>query len=99
LKEEVLSMDDLWDEISDEGFQAVSGKRWLYALDALHDKILDSIWYSWIADPYFMTGATEGRTKGSRIESKASSPTAWPFKVSASVGPRVIPLTGILTLQ
>ena len=35
----------------------------------------------------------------SRIEPKASSPTAWPFKVSASVGPRVIPLKGILTLQ
>jgi hypothetical protein len=53
LKDEVLSMEDLWDEISDEGFQAVSGKRWLDALDALRDKILDSIRYSWLTDPYW----------------------------------------------
>jgi hypothetical protein len=53
LKDEVLSMEDLWDEISDEGFQAVSGKRWLDALDGLRDKVLDSIRYSWLTDPYW----------------------------------------------
>jgi hypothetical protein len=53
LKDEVLSMEDLWDEISDEGFQAVSSKRWLDSLDALRDKILDSIRYSWLTDPYW----------------------------------------------
>jgi hypothetical protein len=53
LREEVLSIEDLWDEINEGGFAAVPGKVWFDALDGLRYKILDSIRYNRLTDPYW----------------------------------------------
>jgi hypothetical protein len=56
LREEVLKVEDVWDKIGDEGFSAVSGKQWFDLLDSVRYKILDSIAYSRISDPFWRTG-------------------------------------------
>jgi hypothetical protein len=53
LREEVLRVEDVWDEIDDEGFEAVSGERWFDLLDGVRYKILDSIAYSRLSDPFW----------------------------------------------
>jgi hypothetical protein len=53
LKDEVLSVEDLWDGIGSEGFEQVSGKKWFDALDTIRDKILNSIRYSRVTDPFW----------------------------------------------
>ena len=53
LREEVLKVEDLWDEIGQGGFEAVSGKKWFDILDNLRYEILDSIAYSWLIDPFW----------------------------------------------
>jgi len=53
LRENVLGIEDVWDEIGAGGFEAVSGKRWFGLLDAIRYRILDSIAYTWLTDPYW----------------------------------------------
>jgi|SRR5215472_8066975 len=53
LRENVLSVEDLWDEIGSEGFQAVSGKKWFDTLDGLRYEILNSLKYSSLTDPFW----------------------------------------------
>ena len=53
LREEVLKVEDVWDEIGEEGFQAVSGKRWFDLLDNVRYEILDSIAYNRLIDPFW----------------------------------------------
>ena len=53
LREKVLKVEDVWDEIGQEGFEAVSGKKWFDMLDSVRYKILDSIAYSWLTDPFW----------------------------------------------
>ncbi len=43
LREEVLRVEDVWNEIGDEGFESVSGKKWFDLLDSVRYKILNSI--------------------------------------------------------
>ena len=52
-RENVLNVEDLWDEIGSEGFQAVSGKKWFDTLDGLRYDILNSLKYSWLTDPFW----------------------------------------------
>jgi hypothetical protein len=52
LREEVLGIEDAWEEINDGGFAAVPEKFWFDALDAIRYKILDSVRYSRLTDPY-----------------------------------------------
>ena len=53
LRENVLSVEDLWDEIGSERFQAVSGKKWFDTLDGLRYEILNSLKYSSLTDPFW----------------------------------------------
>lgn len=53
LREEVLEVEDVWDKIGDEGFGAVSGKKWFDLLDAVRYRILDSIAYNRLIDPFW----------------------------------------------
>ncbi len=53
LRDEVLKVEDVWDEIADEGFEAVSGKKWFDLLDGVRYRILDSIAYSRFTDPFW----------------------------------------------
>ncbi len=53
LREKVLKVEDVWDEIGNEGFEAVSGKKWFDILDSVRYKILDSFAYSWLTDPFW----------------------------------------------
>ena len=53
LREEVLRIEDAWDEISEGGFVAVPGKKWFDMLDAIRYKILDKIAYSRLTDPFW----------------------------------------------
>jgi hypothetical protein len=53
LREKVLQVEDVWDEIGDEGFAAVSGKRWFDLLDSVRYRILDSIAYNRFIDPFW----------------------------------------------
>jgi hypothetical protein len=53
LREEVLRIEDIWDEINDSGFVAVPGKTWFDTLDAIRYKILDKAAYSRLTDPFW----------------------------------------------
>ena len=53
LREEILHVEDVWDKIGDEGFEAVSAKKWFDLLDRVRYKILDSIAYHWFSDPFW----------------------------------------------
>ena len=53
LREEVLGVEDVWDEIGAGGFQAVSGKKWVELLDKVRYKTLDSIAYNRLTDPFW----------------------------------------------
>jgi hypothetical protein len=53
LREEVLEVEEVWDRIGDEGFGAVSGKKWFDLLDAVRYRILDSIAYNRLIDPFW----------------------------------------------
>jgi|SRR5271163_2829123 len=53
LREEILKVEDVWDTIGDEGFEAVSGKRWFDLLDDVRYRILDSISYHRFSDPFW----------------------------------------------
>jgi hypothetical protein len=53
LEEQVLEIEDLWDEINDDGFQAVPEKKWFDRLDALRYQLLDAIAYSRLFDPFW----------------------------------------------
>jgi hypothetical protein len=53
LREEVLRVEDVWDEIGNEGFETVSGKKWFDLLDSVRYKILDSIAYNRLTDPFW----------------------------------------------
>ena len=56
LREEVLKVEDVWDEINEHGFEAVSGKMWFDLLDSVRYKILDSIAYHRVSDPFWRIG-------------------------------------------
>ena len=53
LREEVLKLEYTWDEINDSGFAAVPSKAWFDSLDSIRYKILDSIAYIRITDPFW----------------------------------------------
>jgi hypothetical protein len=53
LREEILKVEDVWDKIGEEGFEAVSAKKWFDLLDRVRYKILDSIAYHWFSDPFW----------------------------------------------
>jgi hypothetical protein len=53
LREEVLGIEDLWDELNEKGYEGVPAKAWFGALDALRYKILDSISWHRVTDPFF----------------------------------------------
>ncbi len=53
LREEVLKVEDVWDEIGQEGFEAVSGKKWFDLLDGVRYRILNSIAYNRLTDPFW----------------------------------------------
>lgn len=53
LREEVLKVEDVWDEIGREGFEAVSGKKWFDLLDGIRYRILDSVAYNRLTDPFW----------------------------------------------
>jgi len=55
LKEEVLPIEDIWEEMSEKGFVSGSSKRWFDTLDAIRNKILGSIRHNRIIDPYWRT--------------------------------------------
>jgi hypothetical protein len=53
LKEEVLDIEDKWDEINKNGFTAGAEKLWFDTLDNIRDKILASIAYNRFTDPFW----------------------------------------------
>ena len=53
LKEEVLRIEDVWDEINKGGFASSSEKAWLGTLDEIRDIILDKISYNRIIYPFW----------------------------------------------
>jgi len=53
LRDEVLGVEDIWDEINDKGFATVSEKKWFDSLDSIRARILDSISYSRLTDPFW----------------------------------------------
>jgi len=53
LREDILKVEDVWDEIGAKGFESVSGKKWFDLLDAVRYKILDSIAYNRLTDPFW----------------------------------------------
>jgi hypothetical protein len=53
LRETVLEVEGVWDQIGDEGYQSVSGKKWFDLLDEVRYTVLDSIAYSWLSDPFW----------------------------------------------
>jgi hypothetical protein len=53
LREEVLEVEDVWDKIGDGGFETVSGKKWFDLLDTVRYRILDSIAYNRLIDPFW----------------------------------------------
>jgi len=53
LREEILRVEDLWDQIKESGFEAVPSKLWFDTLDAMRNKVLDSIVYSRVTDPFW----------------------------------------------
>lgn len=52
LREEILEVEDVWNEIAAGGFEAVSGKKWFDLLDTVRYRILDSIAYNRLIDPF-----------------------------------------------
>jgi hypothetical protein len=55
LNEEVLRIEDIWDEINAGGFASGSDKVWFDSLDAIRDKILGSIRHNRIIYPFMKT--------------------------------------------
>jgi hypothetical protein len=55
LKEEVLRIEDTWEEINEGGFASGSSKAWFGTLDAIRDKILGSIRHNRIIYPFWTT--------------------------------------------
>jgi hypothetical protein len=53
LKEEVLRIEDIWQEINKAGFASSSEKAWLDTLDAIRDTILAKISYNRIIYPFW----------------------------------------------
>lgn len=53
LREEVLSIEDKWDQINEKRIFAVSEKGWFDTLDAIRYKILDAISYNRLTDPFW----------------------------------------------
>ncbi len=55
LKEEVLRIEDIWEEINEGGFASGSSKGWFDTLDGIRDKILSSISYNRVINPFWKT--------------------------------------------
>ncbi|MGB7285058.1 MAG: hypothetical protein WBE13_22550 [Candidatus Acidiferrum sp.] len=55
LKEEVLRIEDIWDEINEGGFAPASSKTWFDTLDGIRDKILGSIRHNRFIYPFLKT--------------------------------------------
>jgi hypothetical protein len=55
LKEEVLRIEDIWEDINRGGFALDSSKGWFDTLDVIRDKILSSISYNRILYPNWKT--------------------------------------------
>jgi hypothetical protein len=53
LREDVLKMEDIWDEMHEKGISLTRSKAWLDSLDALRDKILNSVAYNRLTDPFW----------------------------------------------
>jgi hypothetical protein len=54
LREDVLKMEDIWDELHEKGISVMGSKEaWMDPLDALRYKILDSIAYNRLTDPFW----------------------------------------------
>jgi hypothetical protein len=53
LREEVLRVEEVWDEIGQGGFETVSGKKRFDLLDSVRYQIIDSIVYSRLTDPFW----------------------------------------------
>jgi hypothetical protein len=53
LKEEVLRIEDIWEEINEGGFASDSSKVWFDTLDGIRDEILGSISYNRIIYPFW----------------------------------------------
>jgi hypothetical protein len=51
LKEEVLRIEDIWEEVNEGGFASGSSKAWFDTLDGIRDKILGSIRHNRIIYP------------------------------------------------
>jgi len=53
LKEEVLRIEDIWEEINEGGFSSGSSKVWFDTLDGIRDEILGSISYNRMIYPFW----------------------------------------------
>ena len=53
LKEEVLRIEDIWEEINDGNFPSSSSKTWFDTLDGIRDKVLNSISHNRILNPFW----------------------------------------------
>lgn len=54
-KEEVLRIEDVWEEVNEGGFASGSSKQWFDTLDEIRDKILSSISHNRIIYPSWRT--------------------------------------------
>lgn len=53
LREKVLDIEDLWDQVNKDGFTSATETAWFDALDKMRYKILDSISYNRFTDPFW----------------------------------------------
>jgi len=53
LREEILKIEDIWDDINAGGYTAFPSKTWFDILDRVRYKILDSIAYNRLMDPFW----------------------------------------------
>lgn len=53
LKDEVLDIEDKWDEVNKKGFTADAETMWFATLDKIRDNILASISYNRFTDPFW----------------------------------------------
>jgi hypothetical protein len=53
LTEDILRIEDVWDDVNQEGFTPKAEKAWFDLLDATRYKVLDSISYNRVIDPFW----------------------------------------------
>jgi len=63
LREEVLAIEDFWDEMYEKGFSEQTAKTLFDTLDSIRERILESIAYSRFTDPFWKTRISSS-TKG-----------------------------------